>query len=239
MSTRHHSHLSSAGLARRQFLAAPVASIAARPARARRRPARDRGAAGRRRHAHCSARRAPGRVPGARARRLNSTRAGTPGLGPSASGTTLRPTVSTTCGAPRRATARHRDAHARAARRGHRRPALDAVQRAVRRAARGGGVGLASSYLLQPASTRGSASTSHSRAASGPPSRRRAPAPPDIDDGFAGPPTPAPTDDPIEIVFTDPVAAAWPGRSARCARIPSARIPSGSASRARRRDRRR
>ena len=119
MSARHHSHLSSAGLLRRQFLAAPVASLLLALlvlAGALLATAVPRAVAAM--HTAALGERLA-EFPARELDVLNSTRA-QPGLGPSTGGTTLPDGVDARVGRAGGAAVRHPRAHARAARRRHR-----------------------------------------------------------------------------------------------------------------------
>ena len=210
MSARHHSHLSSAGLMRRQFFAAPVASILLALlvlAGALLATAVPRAVAAM--HTAALGERLA-EYPARELDVLNSTRS-QPGLGPSANGTTLPDGVDEVWGGheERLFDIRARMPEPLAAVTGDPLTVLfSGPSNALPEGAAAGGISYQLFTGFDPRLRE------HVRLTSGEWPRvlvGSAPAVPEIDDGFAGPPTPAPTDQPIEIVFTEAVATemAW------------------------------
>ena len=206
MRARHHSQLSSAGLLRRQFFAAPVASLLLAllvlagallaTAVPRAVAAMHTAALGERLDEY----------PARELDVLNSTRA-QPGVGPSASGTTLPDGVDDVWGGheERLSDIRSGMPEPIAAVTGDPLTVLfSGPSNALPEGAAGGGISYQLFTGFDPRLREHVTLTSGEWPVvlvGG------APAAPEIDDGFAAPPTPAPTDEPIEIVFAEPVAA--------------------------------
>ena len=206
MTARQHSHLSSAGLLRRQFLAAPVASILLALlvlAGALLATAVPRAVAAM--HTAALGERLEG-YPARELDVLNSTRA-QPGLGPSTSGTTLPDGVDDVWGGheERLSDIRADMPEPLAAVTGDPLTVLfSGPSNALPEGAAAGGIAYQLFTGFDPRMREHITLTSGEwpEVLLGSP-----PAEPEIDDGFAGPPAPAPTDEPIEIVFAEPVAA--------------------------------
>ena len=205
MTARHHSHLSSAGLLRRQFLAAPVASILLALlvlAGALLATAVPRAVAAM--HTTALGERLD-EYPARELDVLNSTR-GQPGLGPSASGTTLPEDVDDVWGGheERLSDIRSVMPEPLAAVTGDPLTVLfSGPSNALPEGAAGGGIAYQLFTGFDPRLREHVTLTSGEwpEVLVGSPASD-----PEIDDGFAGPPPPVPTDEPIEIVFAEPVA---------------------------------